>query len=477
MDWWKNLSKSSVRKNYIYNIIYQILLIILPIITQPYIARVLGAESVGIYNYTNAVVTAFTIFAVLGSNSFAIREIAYAQNNRHKQSILFWETVILRCFTSLICILIYVPYIVTTEYTAVYLAAITNLIYVPLDISWFFQGIENFKKTVFQSFIFKLIAVILIFLFVKSPDDVAIYTMIVGITSIMGLWVLWLSLHQYIEKISIKELAPFRHFKSVLIFFIPTASTYIYTSLDKVVLGILSTKVEVGYYSQSEKIVKLLVTVITALSTVLMPRMAFLIKSGKLEEVKKNINNSYRFVFFIAFPMILGLSCISDCFIPLFLGDGYDKCVMLIRLLVPLILIMGVSSMTGTTVMIAMGMQKKYNIIIVSASVINLILNLILVKNWASVGVSVATIIAEGFVCVSEVNSIKGFLDKNDLIKDMCRYLINSIIMGAFIYFIHQYMDSNWTSIIVMVISGVVFYGLLLFIERDKFLLSLIRKK
>lgn len=455
--------------------LYQILLIILPLITTPYVSRVLGADGVGIYNYTYSVVTAFTLVAVLGTNSFAIREVAYIQCDRVGCSRIFYEVFAIRCATTMIVLPFYILSIVISgKYTAVYIATVTYLVSVPFDITWFFQGLEDFKKTITISGILRIAGIALIFIFVKAPADVARYTFIMGGTCLLGNILLWLYVPKYLVKFNKKYFHPQKHLKAILIFFIPALSTYIYTSLDKIVLGILSTEAEVGYYSQSEKIIKLLITIIVSLSTVLMPRMANLIRNGRINEVKESLNNSYTYVLFISLPMMMGLAALADYFVPLFFGSEYEKSIVVMKILIPLVIIMGMSSMTGTTVMIAMGKQKQYNQIIVSASIINLLLNIILVKNYASIGVAVATIAAELFVTVAEMFNIREFIDFHRLIKSFLKYGLNAICMLFVVSCLKGMLACNWLSILYISVVGVIMYFVILLIEKDKMIMKLI---
>lgn len=451
---------------------YQILAIFLPLLTTPYISRVLGADGVGIYNYVESVSAAFVLFAVLGTNSYAIREVAYRQENKKAYSQIFYEICCIRIITTFLLFPIYFLMIVKVEkYSLVYAAALLNLMIVPFDISWFFQGLEEFSKIVTRNFLCKIIALILIFALVKKPDDVVIYAFIMFGVNLLSNITMWFYLPKYVEPFKRDNFCPKHHIRGTLIFFIPTISAYIYTSLDKIVLGVLSNEYEVGYYSQSEKIVKLLMTIIYALSTVIMPRMANIIRKGEIDKVKENINRSYQFVLLLSIPMIVGLMIVADYFIPLFLGNGYEKCIVLIYILAPLILIMGISSMTGTAVMIAMGMQGKYNSIIIGASIINLLLNLILVKKFNSFGVAFATIIAELFVMSSEVTSVKNLINFTGVIKYIIKYGINSLIMGIVVITVKQFLVCSWISIMELSLIGAFIYLAALLIERDSLIM------
>lgn len=268
--------KKSITKNYLYNLAYQILIIFLPLITTPYVSRVLGAENIGIYGYTLSIVTYFVLFGALGISMYAQREIAYVQDNIKERSKIFWEINILRFITMSISIILYYIFFVNgSRYQFYYFILILELISNCFEISWFFQGLEEFKRIVLRNIIVKLISFACIILFVKTKNDLSIYLFIYVSSNLLGNLSLWLYMPKYLEKVKIKELNIIKHLKPTLWLFIPQIAIQIYTVLDKTMIGnIIENKSEVGYYEQAQKIIKLCLTIVTSLGTVMVPRMA-----------------------------------------------------------------------------------------------------------------------------------------------------------------------------------------------------------
>lgn len=193
--------KKSVTKNYIYNLIYQILVLILPLITAPYISRVLGAENIGIYSYTLSISAYFILFGSLGIALYGQREIAYKQKSRYKRSRAFWEILILRTITMAISLLIfYFTFATSTQYQIYYKILMLEIVGNCFDISWFFQGMEDFKKTVTRNTIVKLISIICIFSFVKTREDLPIYFIIYVLSILIGNLSLWVYLPKFVKK-------------------------------------------------------------------------------------------------------------------------------------------------------------------------------------------------------------------------------------------------------------------------------------
>ena len=354
--------KKSIKKNYLYNLMYQLLIIISPIITTPYLARVLGPKGTGIYSYTISVVTYFILFGSLGTSLYGQREIAYNQSNKAERDKIFWELVLFRLVTmGIVCIIYFFTFTLNGEYMQYYQILLLELIANFLDINWFFLGLENFQKIVTKNFILKILSIILIFLFIKDSNDVNKYLFIYALTTFLSNFVLWFGLKKNVSKIDWKNIHIFKHLKYILILFIPQIAVHIYTILDKVMLGVIFNDMEeVGYYEQSQKIIRLLLTLITSLGAVMLPRIANLFAENKEDEIKKYMDNSLKFVFILAFPLIFGIISVADSFVPLFFGKGYDKVIIIMQILSPIVLFVGLSNVIGNQYLLTTKNQGKY---------------------------------------------------------------------------------------------------------------------
>ena len=249
------MAKKNVAKNYLFNLFYQILIMIIPLITTPYLSRVLGAENIGIYGYTLSITTYFILFGSLGVAMYGQREIAYLQDKPKERAKAFYEILLMRFITLGVSLLVfYFSFCLRGEYKTYYLILIFEIIANSLDISWFFQGMEEFKKTVFRNTLVKFISVICIFLFVKTSSDLNKYFMIYVFSNFFGNLTLWLYLPKYSEKVKFRDLKIFKHLKPTIWLFIPQVATQIYTVLDKTMIGsIVVDKAEVGYMNKLKK--------------------------------------------------------------------------------------------------------------------------------------------------------------------------------------------------------------------------------
>ena len=464
------MSKKNIAKNYIYNLAYQILSIILPLITTPYLSRVLGAENIGIYSYSISITTYFILFGSLGVAMYGQREIAYVQENIEKRSKTFYEIFIMKCITLTFSLIIfYFKFCLSGEYSIYYKILILEIFANIIDVSWYFQGLEEFKKTVLRNLIVKLISVLCIFVFIKTSSDLTIYFLIYVLSTFLGNLSLWVYLPKFVKKVNIKYLNIKRHIKPTIMLFIPQIAIQIYTVLDKIMIGtIVVDKSEVGYYEQAQKIVKLLMTIGTSYGTVMVPRIAITYAKGDIKKVKEYMNNSFAFIMMILFPLMFGIMSVAYSFVPIFYGEGYDKVAPLLCIMSPIIVLIGLSNVTGTQYLLPTKQQNKYTISVAVGSIINFIFNLILIRYLASIGAAIATVIAELSVTVTQFILIREDIKFKNIFKITYKYIFASILMFICSILVGSFIKNYLISIFMKVIVSVIVYFTILIILKDK---------
>ncbi|MBP3596108.1 MAG: flippase [Clostridia bacterium] len=472
------MAKKSIAKNYAYNLIYQVLTLILPLITTPYTARVLGAEKIGIYGYTNTNVSYFILFGSLGVALYGQREIAYARENIEKRMKTFVEIVSFRFVTVFIASLIYFfAFMIQGEYKVYYSILFIALAAVAFDISWFFQGLEEFKKTVLRNIIVRLSSITLIFLLVKTPEDLTKFILIYSLADFIGNLSLWLYLPKYFKGQKIKNLNLIKHILPILLLFIPQIANQVYNMLDKTMIGyIIPDKAEVGYYEQAQKVIRILITIVTSLGVVMIPRMASTFASGNKEKVNEYMKKSFNFVFFLSFPLIFGIISISKEFVPIFFGQGYDEVVTLINIISPVVLLMGIANVIGTQYLLPTKRQKEYTISVTAGLIINFFLNWLLISKWGALGASIATVLSQLVVDLFQLKNIKNEIDLISVFKTSIKYLFAGLIMFAFCLVVNLLNLVGWTAIIVKIIVGMMVYFGLLLIFKDEYIYAFITK-
>ncbi|WP_195454809.1 flippase [Turicibacter sanguinis] len=468
------MKDKNVKGNYIYNLIYQLLVMFIPLLTTPYLSRVLGSENIGIYSYTLSITTYFILFGSLGVSMYGQREIAYNQDNKYQVSKMFKEIFYLRLITLLTSMMIfYVVFCMQGEYKIYYLIFLLEIIATIFDISWFFQGLEEFKKTVIRNILVKLISLICIFTFVKNNMDLDKYILIYVLSILFGNLSLWIYIPKYIVKVRFKDLNIFKHFRPTIAIFIPQIAIQIYTVLDKTMIGaIIIDKSEVGYYEQAQKIIKLLMAIATSLGTVMMPRIANTFAKGDFKKLTEYMNNSFSFITLLTFPLMFGIMSVSYKFVPLFFGPDFDKVTPLMCTISPIIVFIGLSNVTGTQYLLPTNQQKKFTLSVVCGALINFFLNLILIKKFSSIGASVATVIAEFCVTTIQFYLIRNEIKIITIIKLSYKYFISSIIMFIVSVFVGNYINNYLLSIIIQVICSGIIYFIVLIILKDKYLMQ-----
>lgn len=494
------MAKKSITKNYIYNMVYQVLILVLPLVTTPYLSRVLGAEGIGIYSYTYAIVTYFILFGSLGVAMYGQREIAYAQENVEERKRVFIEIVLFRFVTIFVSSIIYYFFFIRGEaYQIYYQILLLELIAATFDISWFFQGMEEFKRTVTRNVLVRVCSVSAVFLFVKNKEDLALFTLIYSIGDLLGNLSLWLYLPKYIKGVKVKNINTFRHIWPIILLFIPQIANQIYKILDTTMIGnLVQDKAETGYYEQGQKVIRLLLTVVTSLGVVMVPRMASTFASGDKKQIQSYLKMSFRFVFFLAFPIMFGIISISEAFVPVFFGAGYDKVVVLINIISPILLLMGVANVLGTQYLLPTKHQKEYTISVAIGVVFNFIANYILITKYASIGASIATVLSELLVVIIQYQYMKKEVPFKELLSLAWKYFLAGILMFVVCIGIRYVLNIesiltiqenialainmnneyfiNVVSIISQMILGALTYFIVLVILKDDYVFKFIDK-
>ncbi len=463
--------KNGLFSNIVFNYIYQILLIIIPLITAPYISRVLGPDGIGIFSYTQSLITYFTLFAGLGTASYGLREISRKRDNKQEYTKSFWEIEIMSIISSLIMIISWLVFAIFYNKYRIYMLLHTFLLLQTMfDISWFYQGLEKFKYTTVINSIVKIIGVILIFTFVKTNNDLNLYILIQSLTVAVSSVSMWIFLPKFICKVKISFINLKHHFKETLVYFIPTIAISIYTVLDKTLIGLITNNdAENGYYEQATKIINLLKAVsFSSIVGVMTSRVSYLYKDNKVEEIKKNLLFTLEIVLFLAFACGFGIASIASRFVPIFFGDGYNQTIILLYIMAILLIIIAISNVLGGLYYTPSGKRKQSALFIIVGSIINLILNIPLIYFFKSYGASIASIVAELVITILYLKNCT-LLKFFDLLKIIYKKLIAGLIMLLIVFVFDYIFDFNiYFMLIGEIIIGAIVYISTLLILKDQ---------
>lgn len=475
---------SSVKKNFSYNIIYQILTLILPLITAPYISRVIGAGGTGIYSYTSSIVQYFILFAMLGMNNYGNRTIAKCRDDKDELSKKFSSLYIFQLITSTLMVILYIGYIClfNNQYLEASLIQLIYLISTCFDISWFFFGLEKFKLTVIRNTIIKILSATSIFIFVKNKDDLMIYITLMSVSHLLSQLSLWPFLKSEVKLVKPKIKDIMSHLKPNLILFIPVIAVSLYKIMDKIMLGNMATIQDVGYYEYAEKIINIPLSIITALGTVMLPRISNLVANNNQEKIKFYIDKSMQFVLFISIAMCFGIIAISPRFVPIFLGDEFVQTGYILQLLSVTIIFISWANVIRTQYLIPNEEDKPYIISVFIGAIINFVVNILLIPRYKTIGAAIGTICAEISVAIYQTIVVRKEIDFRKYIKYIVQFILSGLIMYIIIINLTHIMNNSYLLIISQVTLGAIIYCILnykIILENIKYIpfLNKIRKR
>ena len=473
-------TQPSLKKNIAISTLYQILIIILPLITAPYIARVLGPDQSGVYDYTNSIMTYFAMFAALGTASYGVREIARVRDDAAMRSKLFWEIELMTVMTSTVCIIAWFIFIaITPHYKVIYLVLTMGLLSTMFDISWFFAGMEQFKYTVTKNAACKLIGVILMFLFVKKEEDLLLYIIIMISSTMIGNLSMWLYVPRFVKKVDFRTLTFRKHFHETLIYFVPTVATSIYTVLDRTLIGVITkNKAENGFYHYAMQIVNMMKALtFSSLNMVLGSRLSFLFAEKKYDEIKEKIADSTNYILFMGYGICFGVIGVAKRFVPVFLGPGYDRVATMLILMSPIVIIIGISNCLGSQYYTPAGYRKLSAKYIIIGAVVNLLLNLLLIPKYWGYGAITASLIAESVITILYMKNCNGYLRVETIIKDSWKKIIAGLVMLIVIRALDGIISSDILALLVEISVGSTVYYAVIVLLRDSFMTDLLMGK
>ena len=474
----KPVQKQSVKKNYIYNLAYQMLAVIIPLMIQPYIARVLGAGEVGAFSYTTAITGYFALVGNLGIATYGQLRVAAFRNDREKVSQIFWELAILRFLmmaASTLLFILFICFLARPENKTLYAVLTVQIMASAIDIAWLLQGFEEFRKIVLRNTIIKVVSVILIFMFVKKQSDLYIYALIMNGSTLIGNASIWYFTPSFVDRVPLKRLNLQRHLRSCIIYFIPTIATTFYLSLDKqMIKWFTDTTVENGYYEFAQRIEQMAVTVVTSLSIVTMPRMANLFNLNAIDRMRNRLEQTIRFILLLSVPMCLGMMSVTDYLVPLYLGSGFERSATLLKIFSLLIVVVGLNNAVGKQVLMPVGRQKEYNMSVILGAFVNFGLNLLLIPHFYSVGAVIASVASETSILLAFIYYSRDYIRLGWIIKASARYVIAGAAMAGVMAFSYTRLSMSWKSLAIQVVLGGIVYVAAVLVLRDKFALEML---
>ncbi len=453
-------NSDSVKKNLSYQFIYQVLILIVPLIIAPYLTRTLGDTAIGIYSYSYSIGQIFVVIANLGIAKYGQRLIAEKKEDSEKLRKSYWSLFVVHAIVSIVVFIIYILFsiFIVKEDKIIFLLQGFYVLSAFFDITWLFYGIEQFKNVVIKNTFVKIIEFILIFTFVKDSSDLYIYTIIMSFSVMLGMAVMLPYSFKLVKPIKINFEDCKKHMKPLLILFIASVATLLFTFFDKTLLGIFSTKENVAYYEYSNKIVLVPRTIATVISSVMYSRACIFINENKFEQAKKYREYSFMFVYCISFASIFGLLGIGNEFVKLYYGESFEKCNEIIKAMSPTILIISMADILRTQILIPIHKDKEYTIITIVSAILNIIVSLILLPYFDVYGVIIGSILSEGASLILINKICSKYNNTFDMLKMMIPFCIFGIIMYSFILILNSIMKYSILNFILkIIIAGIIY--------------------
>ncbi len=458
-----------ILSNYFYSVLYQLLLVIIPLIITPYTTRVLGLTPLSINTSTANVIQWFALFGIMGINIYGNREIARVRDDKQALSRTFFEIVSMQFLSLLTMIVLLMIYIVTVgdAYPQILMIQGISLLGVALDITWFFYGVEDFKKVSLRNCFVKLAGVLLIFGFVNTSDDLVLFVSINVFMTVLGQAIMWFQLRSYIQFERINFQGITRHFKPNIKYFIPQLAISVYSIMDVTMIKTLGPVFEEVYlYEQTQRFIKMFLFFVTSIGTVMLPRLSNIFGKGDIKQVQTYLNKTFRISLYLAIPMIFGICAIIQGFIGWFLPEDFYIVGTLIQWGSPLILFISLSNVFGVQYLLPTGNTKQYTRSVVIGACVNFTLNFFLIPRYGVYGALFASLVGELCVTLYQWLVIRGDISVKMSLKEISIILTASILMVGMVVVISSLTNVGFISTLLQGVIGCITYAGLLFLLK-----------
>ena len=455
-----------VIKNYLYNLSYQILTIILPIITVPYVTRIFTSEDLGNYGFYYSIVSYFSLFAMLGIGIYGTKQIAAARD----VSSTFWNIYAIQLIASLLALFVYVITLVSIPKMSGMVPIILGIVLLTkmIDISWLFTGKEDFKKITLRNTMVKVAGVISIFTFIKSSEDLYLYIFLIVIFDFLGQFVMWIPAKKFIKRPSFDTKIIKKNLHPIVLLFLPQVAISLYVVLDRTLLGLLGSYSDVGIYEQGQKLTSILLTVVSSLGAVMLPRVANLLSERKEKEAQNMVRFSFILYNLIIFPMIFGLIAINEVFVRLFLGQNFQDVKYVLYIIVFNIMFIGWTNILGYQVLVVRNKNKEFMLSTTIPAIVSVAVNITVIPFFGYIGASITSVVVEFLVFAIQWYYSRNIINKNLLFnKDLAKIICSSLVMFGVVMLckIMLGFDGIVGLVIYLVVGGISYLAMIFLLK------------
>ena len=455
-----------VIKNYLYNLSYQILIIILPVITIPYVTRIFTSEDLGNYGFYNSIVSYFALFSMLGIGIYGTKQIAAAND----VSSTFWNIYAIQLISSVLAISVYLIAIFSIPQMGGVIPLMVGVVLFErmFDISWLFSGKEDFKKITLRNTVVRLVGVICIFIFIKSSDDLYLYIFLIVTINFLGQLVMWIPAKKFIKRPSFNTKIMKKNLHPIVLLFLPQVAISLYVVLDRTLLGLLGSYSDVGIYEQGQKLTSILITVVTSLGVVMLPRVANLLSERREEEVQNMVKFSFILYNLIIFPMIFGLIAVNEVFVKLFLGQNFQDVKYVLYIIVFNLMFIGWTNILGYQVLVVRNKNKEFMLSTTIPAFVSVAVNIVVIPFFGYIGASITSVVVEILVFAIQWYYSRNIINKNLLFnKDLVKIILSSLVMFGAVMTCKMTLglDGIVGLVIYLAVGGISYLGMLFLLK------------
>ena len=450
----------SLKLNFLMNVMLTMSSFVFPLITFPYISRILLPIGTGKVSFATSIVTYFSMFAQLGIPTYGIRACARVRDSREKLTRTAQELLGINLIMSVISyVVLFILLFTVPKFRAeknLYVILSFTIILTAIGMEWLYKALEQYTYITIRSVIFKFMALIAMFLLVHKQKDYVVYGGITIFAASASNVLNLLNAHKYIDLKPIGNYNFKRHMKPILIFFAMSCATTIYTNLDTVMLGFMSTDTDVGYYNAAVKIKVILVSIVTSLGTVLLPRASYYIQQGKLDEFRRITKKALNFVILLAMPLMLYFIYYAKEGIYFLSGNAYSGSIVPMQVIMPTLFLIGITNILGIQILVPMGREKVVLYSEIAGAIVDVIVNALLIPKYASTGAALGTLIAEFAVLVVQFYALRN--EVTEIFKQIHYFkIIFALMMGSMMSLWVKLL--GWGDFATLIVSGIAFFG------------------
>lgn len=472
--------QGSIKKNFIMNALLTMSNLLFPLITFPYVSRILLPEGVGKVSFATSLIAYFSMFAQLGIPTYGIRACAKVRDDPAELTKVTQELLIINLVMSAVSYLALAGALLTVprlrEDRLLYVLISATILLTAVGMEWLYKGLEQYTYITVRSIVFKFAALAGMLLLVKEQKDYVVYGVLTIFAASASNILNFINARKYI---SLKPVGSYhfrRHLKPVAVFFAMACATTIYTNLDTVMLGFLKTDTDIGYYYAAVKIKGILVSIVTSLGAVLLPRASYYIEHGELEEFHRITRKALNFVLLVAVPMMIYFMIFANAGITFLSGPAYGGAVLPMQIIMPTLLLIGITNILGIQMLVPLGREKTVLYSEIAGAVTDLILNAVLIPRYAAAGAAFGTLVAEVVVLLVQYLALR-----QDVKTAFAQIRYGTILLGTVLGVAASFwvLKLCWGSFVTLAVSACIFfgcYGITLLIAREPLLTEILRQ-